>query len=118
MESYWDKLEFYIQQAKLDPVSKKRLLESIAEFKKDELHILIVGACGCGKSSTINAVFDKDVAVVGYDVDPQTRSISVFKEDNLFLHDTPGLGETLKKTKSIGKKSSRSYKRSGMMELL
>ena len=56
-----------------------------------------MGGCGCGKSSTINALFNIDCAEVGYGVDPETQEVSVYKLDHLFLHDTPGLGESTEK---------------------
>lgn len=63
-----------------------------------------VGACGCGKSSTINALFNIDIAQVGYGVDPETQCIAEYKLDNLYLYDTPGLGESTEKDKRHMKK--------------
>ena len=46
------------------------------------------------KSSTINALFDTEVTEVGYGVDTMTKCIQAWKlDENLFLHDTPGLGD-------------------------
>jgi Predicted GTPase len=93
----WDTLRICIEQANIDEESKKQLLANLVKFTSNELHILVVGACGCGKSSTINALFNIDMAEVGYGVDPQTQLVSVYKLDNLYLHDSPGLGESPKK---------------------
>lgn len=54
---------------------------------------MITGATGCGKSSTINAMFDTEVAKVGVGVDPETMEIEKYELDNLVLWDTPGLGD-------------------------
>ena len=55
--------------------------------------VLFVGATGAGKSSTINALFNANVAKVGQGVDPQTMDIAKFDLDNLTLWDSPGLGD-------------------------
>ena len=54
---------------------------------------MVTGATGCGKSSTINALFDTEVAKVGVGVDPETMEIEKYELDNLVLWDTPGLGD-------------------------
>lgn len=93
----WDALRDFIEKSDIDEESKSQLLTNIVRFTNNELHILIVGGSGCGKSSTINALFNTDLAEVGYGVDPKTQKVSVYKLDNLFLHDTPGLGESPEK---------------------
>lgn len=95
--SPWNALRVFIEKSSIDEESKKQLLANIVRFTSNELHILIVGGCGCGKSSTINALFNMDLAEVGYGVDPETQEVSVYKLDQLFLHDTPGLGESTEK---------------------
>lgn len=54
---------------------------------------MITGATGCGKSSTINALFEKEVAKVGVGVDPETMEIARYDYGNLILWDSPGLGD-------------------------
>lgn len=94
----WDNLISFIENAEIDEESRKILLRNLAQFRQQELHILIAGPTGVGKSSTINALFDTDVAVVGYGVDAQTTKIQEWKlDENLFLHDTPGLGDGAEK---------------------
>ena len=90
----WENLRIYIEQSDIDMESKNQLLANLVKFTSNELHILIVGGCGCGKSSTINALFNMEIARVGYGVDAETQTVSVYKLDNLYLHDTPGLGES------------------------
>ena len=62
-------------------------------LKEQKMNIMITGATGCGKSSTINAMFDTEVAKVGVGVDPETMDIEKYELDNLVLWDTPGLGD-------------------------
>lgn len=90
----WENLRFYIEHANIDEESKNQLLANLVKFTSKELHILIVGGCGCGKSSTINALFNMEIAQVGYGVDAETQCVSVYKLDNLYLHDSPGIGES------------------------
>lgn len=73
------------------------LLENIEKLKQQNLNILFVGATGVGKSSTINAIFNTEVAKVGYSADPETAAIQKFEMDNMVLWDTPGLGDSPEK---------------------
>lgn len=75
------------------------LLKNIEQLKQQKLNILFVGATGVGKSSTINAIFNTEVAKVGYSVDPETATIQKFEIDNMVLWDTPGLGDNPEKDK-------------------
>jgi len=68
--------------------------------KNTNLNILIVGASGVGKSSTINALFDDeqinkiDLPDIGISVEPTTQKITSYKINEMVLWDTPGLGDT------------------------
>lgn len=90
----WENLRVYIEQSAIDEESKNQLLANLVKFMNKKLHILIVGGCGCGKSSTINALFNVEMAQVGYGVDAETQFVSEYEQDNLYLHDTPGIGES------------------------
>ncbi len=90
----WDDIISFIEHAEIDEESRQIFLKNLAQFRQQELHILIAGPTGVGKSSTINALFDTEVAEVGYGVDAMTDRIQEWKlDENLYLHDTPGLGD-------------------------
>lgn len=58
------------------------------------LDVLLVGATGTGKSSTLNALFNATVAKVGEGVDPETQHVSSHSlHDYLRFHDSAGLGD-------------------------
>lgn len=80
-------------------VDREALLEHVEKLKKQKLNIMFVGATGVGKSSTINAIFNTEIAKVGYSVDPETSTIQKFEIDNMVLWDTPGLGDNPDKDK-------------------
>ena len=58
------------------------------------LDVLLVGATGTGKSSTMNALFGSPIAKIGDGVDPETQEVSAYPfHDYLRIHDSAGLGD-------------------------
>lgn len=58
------------------------------------LDVMVTGVTGAGKSSTLNALFDKTVAEVGTGCDPMTMEIDSYDlHGELRFWDTPGLGD-------------------------
>ena len=95
MDNLCDILEEEIVKSDTSEDEKKALLKRLRTFCNTETNIMLVGATGCGKSSTINALFDcgEEVAKVGTKADPETQDIEKYRIGNLVLWDTPGLGD-------------------------
>ena len=58
----FDELQRGIMQSNLDDQQKNRMLKNIMQLKEERINIMITGATGCGKSSTINALFNMNDA--------------------------------------------------------
>lgn len=76
---------------------KEKILKWLEESKNAKANILVTGATGCGKSSTINALFGMEKAVVGTGADPMTMDIDRYDLGNLVIWDSPGLGDSPEK---------------------
>lgn len=120
MDDLCDILEEEILKSNGTEEEKAGMLKRLRALYNTETNIMLVGATGCGKSSTINALFscrkeifeDPDefeeldenekkekkykyveVAKVGTRSEPETRDIEKYKLGKLILWDTPGLGD-------------------------
>lgn len=92
-ENIYDAILNDIKNANIGENDKTKMLKNVMRLKEQKVNIMITGATGCGKSSTINALFDTEIAKVGVGVDPETMEIEKYELDNLVLWDTPGLGD-------------------------
>ncbi len=101
MDDLCGALEGEILKSDVSDEDKKTMLERLRKLCSTQTNIMLVGATGCGKSSTINALFSfnqqeegyVEVAKVGSKADPETRDIERYRIGNLILWDTPGLGD-------------------------
>jgi len=92
-KKFLDTMEKDIMNADISEAEKSKLMKNFLQLKEQKINIMITGATGCGKSSTINALFNSEMAKVGVGVDPETMKIKRYDYDNLILWDTPGLGD-------------------------
>ena len=88
-----DKMEENIDKTDINETEKNELKKNFLHLKEQKLNLMITGATGAGKSSTINALFNMEVAKVGVTSDPETMEITNYTLGNLVLWDTPGLGD-------------------------
>ena len=90
---FFDAMESDIMNADIPETERNKLMKNFLQLKEQKINLMITGATGCGKSSTINALFNTEVAKVGVGVDPETMDITKYELDNLVLWDSPGLGD-------------------------
>jgi hypothetical protein len=100
-KSIYELLEEEIMSLDISDGEKARRLSRLIKVRNKKANIMLVGSTGAGKSSTINALFNMDVAEVGVGVDPETVAITKFELDNLVLWDTPGLGDGVENDERI-----------------
>ena len=93
ISSIFDSLQEEVTQSDLPEEEKSRRLALLQKSNESTVNLLLVGATGSGKSSTINALFDMNAAKVGTGVDPETKTIEKYELRNLNIWDTPGLGD-------------------------
>lgn len=98
-KNIFDSLQDEIMNSDLPESEKNQRLSMLLRASSRRVNLLIVGASGAGKSSTINALFDMSVAKVGVGVDPETKDITKFDLGNLTIWDTPGLGDNIEADK-------------------
>lgn len=82
-----------IEDLNLDEQAKAQVMRNFSNLNNKKVNILITGATGVGKSSTINALFDNEKAKVGRSPNPETQHIQRYEFGNLILWDSPGLGD-------------------------
>ena len=69
------------------------------------LDVMVTGATGAGKSSTLNSFFNRSVAKVGDGVDHETMELDAYSlTDRMRFWDTPGLGDGLQRDIEHSKK--------------
>lgn len=85
--------EIISQDNSLGEEAKIKIYRNLSKLKDTKVNILVTGATGCGKSSTINALFNTEKAKVGQGVAPETMDIAQYELNNIVLFDSPGLGD-------------------------
>lgn len=100
-KSIYELLEEEIMNLDISDGDKAKRLSRLIKVRNKKTNIMLVGSTGAGKSSTVNALFNMDVAKVGVGVDPETMAITKFELDNLVLWDTPGLGDGVENDERI-----------------
>lgn len=92
-QDFMQAMEDDIINADIPEFEREKLMKNFLLLKRKKVNLMITGATGSGKSSTINALFGLERAKVGVGVDPETMDIQKYDLGNLVLWDTPGLGD-------------------------
>ena len=104
MRKLYEDLNRKVSDSSLSEEEKQKILKSILESKEQKVNVLITGATGCGKSSTINALFGTEKAKVGTTSNPETQAIDCYElSPNFTLWDSPGLGDGVEKDRQHAK---------------
>jgi len=112
-KSIFDSLHDEIINSELPEAEKTKRISAILKASSKKINLMLVGASGSGKSSTINALFDMSVAKVGVGADPETKEITKFDLGNLTIWDSPGLGDTVANDKEHIKQIVRKLSETG-----
>lgn len=89
----FDSIVEHINSMPIPEDAKCDVLKKLSSLRQNGINIMITGATGSGKSSTINALFRADKAKVGISFTPETMDIDQYDYDGMILWDTPGLGD-------------------------
>lgn len=102
-KNIYDLLEDEIMKADVSTDEKNKQLSKLLKARGQKINLLLVGATGSGKSSTINSIFNTQMAKVGIGVDPETKDIECYQLENLTIWDTPGIGDVKEKDEEYAK---------------
>ena len=118
-KNIYDLLEEEINASEMSAEEKNKHLSALVKMRGQKINLMVVGATGSGKSSTINSIFNTTVAKVGVGVDPETGEIEKYEFENLTVWDTPGLGDGVEEdtahTKMIIEKLSETDENGNML---
>lgn len=102
-KNIYDLLEDEIMKSDVSTDEKNKQLSKLLKARGQKINLLLVGATGSGKSSTINSIFNTQMAKVGIGVDPETKDIECYQLENLTIWDTPGIGDVKEKDEEYAK---------------
>ena len=103
----YELLEKEIMSSDVSEEEKNRQLSKLLKARGQKINLMLVGATGSGKSSTINSLFNTSVAKVGMGVDPETKDIECYQMENLTIWDSPGLGDSIEKDEQYAREIAK-----------
>ena len=93
-----------IQNSDINEAEKKKVFDILFNMRNQKINLMITGGTGVGKSSTINALFGREISRVGIHAEPETMEISKYElNDKITLWDSPGLGDGMRDTEHARK---------------
>jgi predicted GTPase len=96
------------------PYSQYRIADIENNIQFFPMDIMLVGATGVGKSTTLNALLGEELATIGNGPDPETKEIHEYLINKYIrIWDTPGLGDSpdndISYINNIGELLNREY---------
>ena len=83
-----------INKSDIGETEKQKIFDILLKMRNQKINLMITGGTGVGKSSTINALFGREISSVGIHAEPETMEISRYElNDKITLWDSPGLGD-------------------------
>ena len=93
-----------IQKSDINETEKKKIFDILLNMRNQKINLMITGGTGVGKSSTINALFGREISRVGIHAEPETMEIKSYElNDKITLWDSPGLGDGMRDTEHARK---------------
>ena len=93
-----------IQNSDIGEAEKKKIFDILLNMRNQKINLMITGGTGVGKSSTINALFGREISKVGIHAEPETMEIKSYElNDKITLWDSPGLGDGMRDTEHARK---------------
>lgn len=106
-KNIYDLLEKEILKADASADEKNDQISRLLKAKEQKINLMLVGATGSGKSSTINSIFNTKMAKIGIGVDPETKDIECYQLENLNIWDTPGIGDSIENDEEYARQISK-----------
>ena len=60
-----------IQKSDIGEAEKKKVFDILLNMRNQKINLMITGGTGVGKSSTINALFGREISSVGIHAEPE-----------------------------------------------
>ena len=116
-----ESISFNIMNSNAPEEEKVKIMKAILGLGKEKINVMFIGSKGCGKSSTVNALFNIEKAKVGGN--SSLKYIEKYQLNNLIIWDCPGFvygeeTENIQKKHIVNKLKERDKKGNLRMDLV